>query len=796
MRLSTRLLLLILGCLVPILAVQIWSQLHMQDSRRELAADTALKQAVAVRAELLGFITDLRRFGAAAAQLADPSSAGCPDRIATMRMALPALRFLAVADESGRLLCASVPGDVSGQPGWLPDAIRAAENGPGLRVELPGTGERILSAVARLPVQPGDPPRLAVLGIDLAEIRRQAETALGQTEPSGTLTVFDGAGQVIARIPAPIPAPIAGSPDVPSSEPSPDRLSAAVKAALARPGTGTDVVTGPDGQVEIIAHANGTGGAGAISVVRSVNAPGAFANLDRTVLIDLLAVALAAALAMVVAWLAGRRFISKPTEDLMRAVRRWQDGDLGARAPVIEAGSEFSSLAQSFNAMAAGLQAREAERQQQAAYLEAQVVERTRALSDTNNRLQVEIASRERTEAALHQAHKLQAVGQLAGGIAHDFNNMLATILGNLELMERRITQGVQQWTAADTEKMSRLIERAMGAVQRGSQLTSRLLAFSRRQPLSARATDINALISELVTLAGSTLGRRVRVSAELAADPAEALVDPSQLEASILNLCLNARDAMPDGGQLTITTSNTVIAERYQPDDPPPGHYVQITVADTGAGMTQDVRRRAFDPFFTTKGPGGSGLGLSQVYGMARQSGGTVWLESAPGKGTAVTLLLPRAIVETGRNGESNGSLSARAERKPCTVLVVDDDTEVRQVTVEMLGVLGCKVIEAASGPDALSILSTLHEPPHLALLDYAMPGMTGLELARQMRDGGLAMPIGLVTGFAELAEADTRAGLLDGLLRKPFTLSELQGLLARLRAVATNRRVLQTSS
>ena len=793
MRLSTRLLLLILGCLVPILAVQIWSLLHMQDSRRELAADTALKQAVAVRAELLGFIADLRRFGAAAAQVADASSAGCPDRLATMRMALPALRFLAVADESGRLLCGGVPGGVPGQLGWFPDAIRAAENGPGPRVELPGTGERLLSAVARLPTQTGDPPRLAVLGIDLAALRRQAETAFAQTEPSGgTLAVLDGAGQVIAHI----PARTTGSSDLPPGGSSSDGLSEAVKAALARTGTGTEVVTGPDGQVEIIAHASGTGGAGAISVVRTVKAPGAFANLDRTVLIDLLAVALVAALAMVVAWLAGRRFISKPTEDLMRAVRRWQDGDLGARAPVIEAGSEFSSLAQSFNAMAAGLQAREAERQQQAAYLEAQVVERTRALSDTNNRLQVEIASRERTEAALHQAHKLQAVGQLAGGIAHDFNNMLATILGNLELMERRITQGVQHWTAADTEKMSRLIERAMGAVQRGSQLTSRLLAFSRRQPLSARATDINALISELVTLAGSTLGRRVRVSAELAADPAEALVDPSQLEASILNLCLNARDAMPDGGQLTITTSNTVVAERYQPDDPPPGHYVQITVADTGAGMTQDVRRRAFDPFFTTKGPGGSGLGLSQVYGMARQSGGTVWLESAPGKGTAVTLLLPRVIVETGRNGESNGSLSARAERKPCTVLVVDDDTEVRQVTVEMLGVLGCKVIEAASGPDALSILSTLHEPPHLALLDYAMPGMTGLELARQMRDGGLAMPIGLVTGFAELAEADTRAGLLDGLLRKPFTLSELQGLLARLRAVATDRRVLQTSS
>ncbi len=185
-------------------------------------------------------------------------------------------------------------------------------------------------------------------------------------------------------------------------------------------------------------------------------------------------------------------------------------------------------------------------------YLEAQVAERTRELSESNNRLQVEIAGREKTEAALHQAQKLQAVGQLAGGIAHDFNNMLATVLGNIELMERRLSQAAKNWTENDTERLQKLIERATGAVQRGGQLTSRLLAFSRRQRLAARPTDINALLQELITLATSTLGRRVQVVAELREDLWPAMVDPSQVEAGILNLCLNARDAMPDGGTLT----------------------------------------------------------------------------------------------------------------------------------------------------------------------------------------------------------------------------------------------------
>jgi signal transduction histidine kinase/ActR/RegA family two-component response regulator len=442
--------------------------------------------------------------------------------------------------------------------------------------------------------------------------------------------------------------------------------------------------------------------------------------------------------------------------------------------------------------MAAGLQAREMERRMQSSFLESQVAERTRELSESNNRLQVEIAGREKTEAALHQAQKLQAVGQLAGGIAHDFNNMLATVLGNLELMERRVSQAEERWEPADSERLLRLIERATGAVTRGGQLTSRLLAFSRRQRLEARSTDVNALLRELITLATSTLGRRVQVSAELSNELWPALVDPSQVEAAILNLCLNARDAMPEGGRLTISTSNVAVerdgGKAGHDADLAPGSYVQVCISDTGVGMTPEVKARAFDPFFTTKGPSaGSGLGLSQVYGMARQSGGAVAIDSAPGEGTRVTLFLPRAVVA---DAKEDRVTTAVEMPMPGTagdlVLVVDDDNAVRQVTVEMARDLGFEVAQAAGGEQALALIGKLSPSPKMILLDYAMPGMNGLQLARALRGRGVTAPIALVTGYAELSEADVSTGHLAGLLRKPFTIRELQMLMTQLRAAS----------
>jgi nitrogen-specific signal transduction histidine kinase/CheY-like chemotaxis protein len=398
------------------------------------------------------------------------------------------------------------------------------------------------------------------------------------------------------------------------------------------------------------------------------------------------------------------------------------------------------------------------------------------------------MAEREKTEAALSQAQKLQAVGQLAGGIAHDFNNMLATILGSLELMERRLQRATSAPDPKETERLLALIERATDAVQRGSQLTARLLAFSRKQILAVRPTDLNRLIGDLVTLAASTLGRRVRIRTDLAADLWPALADPTQVEAAILNLCLNARDAMPEGGQLTIATGHeTLTGTDADAEEVVPGDYVRIIVCDTGCGMTPDVLARAFEPFFTTKGPAGSGLGLSQVYGLARQSNGTVRIASTPGQGTQVTLLLPRGQAAAESADRPRDRAVAGTLTPKLLVLIVDDDAAVRQVTAEMLRNLGCEVMEATCADDALRQLEVGPGDIGLLLVDYVMPGMNGIDLAREVRRRGIKIPMVLETGYAELGDtAETTAALLEGILHKPFTIRELQAVLMNLRGPA----------
>ena len=257
---------------------------------------------------------------------------------------------------------------------------------------------------------------------------------------------------------------------------------------------------------------------------------------------------------------------------------------------------------------------------------------------DSNNRLQVEIAERELTEASLRQAQKLQAVGQLAGGMAHDFNNLLTAILGSLDLLRKRLP--------GTDLRQARLLDTATEAVERGSRLTSQLLAFSRKQPLFAVSMDVSDAIRGTVGLLTSTLDANTRLETRVAEDLWPAVLDPNQFEAALLNLALNARDAMPSGGRLVIAASNMAVTPASGWSDLADGDYVMVVVSDTGLGMSEDVVNRAFEPFFTTKAPGkGSGLGLSQVHGMVRQSGGTVLIQSRRGDGTKVTMMLPRSL-------------------------------------------------------------------------------------------------------------------------------------------------------
>ncbi len=471
-----------------------------------------------------------------------------------------------------------------------------------------------------------------------------------------------------------------------------------------------------------------------------------------------------AGLSLLAALLLARRYITRPAAALLTTARRWAEGDLAARATLGEdVGTEFDQLARAFNAMAERLGRQRAELERLNTLLEERVAERTRALSASNNRLQVEVAERELSEAQLRQAQKLQAVGELAGGLAHDFNNLLATVLGSLELLGRR---------SPGLDARSRdLIAAATAAVEHGGRLTARLIAFSRKQPLLPVACDLNAVLGGMETLIGSTLGPGVRTEWRLEPELWPVLVDPNQLEAAVLNLVLNARDAMGGSGVLVLATAARRVPAPPAPDarEPAvqPGEYGLVTVTDTGCGMAPEVLARVFEPFFTTKGPGsGSGLGLSQVHGLALQSGGGVAMESRVGEGTAVTLLLPRALLPAPQ------PTPPRPSRAVATLLLVDDEPDVRAVTAETLMDAGHRVLVAAGGAEALALFE--RETVDLLLADYAMPGMTGVQVIASARGRRPGLPVLLVTGYAELG------GALDGLspaqvLRKPFRAAEL---------------------
>jgi signal transduction histidine kinase/CheY-like chemotaxis protein len=790
MRLSARLLLLVLVCLLPVAGAQVYGQISLYQQRQALLGDLALRRAELANGDLAGLVEGAHQLARAVAQFPEIHTDGarCGQRLAILQEGLPAYRFLSVYDPSGRSLCASSP-EFAATSSSLASLPPDAEVSIGRFYSSPEVAGGYLPISVRTQDAGSVAPVIVVAGLDLQWLGRHLEELSFDQAPlldKSVLTVADSGGTILAGYPL--------TPQRVGRRVPPDLLPL-VKGAT----SGVARLPNPDGGRTLVAVVPASVPPVGLAAIESLALPDPASVVSEVTLGSAIPLGLSALLAVALVWAFGRRFIHHPIQDLLATARRWRDGELDARAAVAQQDPEFGSLAQSFNAAACTLQSRDLGHRQQVEQLESEIAKRSGELSDTNNRLQVAIAEREKTQAVLNQAQKLQAVGQIAGGIAHDINNMLATIMGSLELMERRMAQSETSGTPLDTDRLRTLIERANNAVQRGASLTSRLLAFSRRQRLSARPTDLNDLIDELMMLAASTLGSRVRVATELAADLWPAMVDPSQMEAAIINLCLNARDAMPDGGQLTVTTANMVLEAGEAPDGPPPGDFVCVSVADSGVGMTPDVLRRAFDPFFTTKGPGGAGLGLSQVDGMVRQSGGTVRVESMPGQGTRVALLLPRAASPAEAVPAPRSATEARRGLPTCLVLVVDDDNAVRAVTVEMLKDLGCDTVQAPGGAAALKLLGELREMPDLVLLDYAMPGMNGMQLARTLRERGVTAPVALVTGYAELSEADGAPSILDVVLRKPFTIRELDATLARLRRRAradTNVVRLRTST
>ncbi|MBK3403650.1 response regulator [Methylorubrum populi] len=402
--------------------------------------------------------------------------------------------------------------------------------------------------------------------------------------------------------------------------------------------------------------------------------------------------------------------------------------------------------------------------------LETRVAERTRELAEANVALRRQIVERERVEEALRQAQRLEAVGQLTSGVAHDFNNLLTVIAGNIEFLARAVSD----------DRSRHRLEMMRGAAERGARLTAQLLAFSRRQRLDPVPVRLNETAASMRDLLQSSIGGAVRIEMTLQPDLWPALVDATQIELIILNLAINARDAMAVGGCLTIETANVRLgAAPSRPEEPPPGEYAMVAVSDTGSGIPPEVLHRVFEPFFTTKEVGkGSGLGLAQVYGFAKQSGGGVRIETEAGEGTTVRVYLPRVAadegVEAAEPGEIDCATSRNAGDKPA-LLVVDDDSAVREITVTKLSEAGYVIREAGSG---LAAIHVLEQDPcfDLVVVDFAMPGMNGVDVAAEIRKSWPAIPVIFVTGYADQT-ALTRGGIgEDRIVQKPFLDGELE--------------------
>ncbi|HEY7580303.1 MAG TPA: histidine kinase dimerization/phospho-acceptor domain-containing protein, partial [Acetobacteraceae bacterium] len=521
-RFSTRLLLVVLTCLLPVIVLVAWSEYNHWVERRAQFGDLALQQAQMLNGDIGSIMDGGRTLLSAVAQLDDVQDAtsSCGEKLNAMMHGLPMFAFVVRIDETGAIRCSSAPSPQltdSAQPGWVNEALGVGEFTIGQFASMPGVGGFLPLVLPLASGTAGGGALVAGLGLKgLADHLEQLRETGSSFLAGSVLTVADRDGIVLAR--SPQHANFAG-------KPFPPQAMALVNLAEA----GVQRLKSIDGTYRVVGFVPVARTPRGLFVAVGFSEPAMMAEINRTALHGAALIAVVAIIAFVLTLFVARRFIGRPTRELVATARRWREGNLSARVHSEDQLSEFGQIAAAFNDMAATLARREEELREHADALEARVAERTQELLVTNNRLQVEVAERQNTEAALVQSQKLQAVGQLTGGIAHDFNNLLATIQGNLDLLERTVPP--------EQERQHRWIERAAGAVQRGSQLSGRLLAFSRRQRLAVEATDVNKLISDLVPLLRtSTQGRRIRIETRLGDDLWPGMIEPSQVEAAVLN--------------------------------------------------------------------------------------------------------------------------------------------------------------------------------------------------------------------------------------------------------------------
>ena len=760
------LLLIVLIAAGPAFAVLLNLQSELRQTRIAQASALAQQRAELIGTSVSGVIQSARETMAAlsVAQRVRELNPNCSGLLTDVRRSASAYALLTVVRRDGSPVCSSAaaPLPPAVQLGLVRPFLSATGFVTGLYTSLPEFQSPLLSLALPFTADDGT-PALLVAGMDL--LRFNTLLALLHQQSDGRLVIADREGTVLARAPEQPTAPGDKLGEI-------RRVFDAIKGQGGQ--SGVELFDIPGGSQRVVGYVPPGNDVTKLFVAAGFDVADLVTGIDAATNRGYMLILLGASISVLVALFLGDRYLRAPVAVLLETARHLGRGDLAARASMPRgATSEFIGLGDAFNEMAATLEQQRAELRALNNALELRVAERTRALLDSNNRLQVEIAERELTEASLRQAQKLQAVGQLAGGMAHEFNNLLTAILGSLELLRKRIGTDSRQ---------TRLLDTATSAVERGSRLTSQLLAFSRKQPQFAVSTDVAESIRGMANLLSTTLGPKARLQTRIDDQLWPAMLDPNQFEAALLNLALNARDAMPSGGRLVITAGNVTLTPASAWTELPPGDYVDVTVSDTGAGMSADVHSRAFEPFFTTKPPGlGAGLGLSQVHGMVRQSGGSVTIRSRPGDGTRIAMMFPRSL--SGALLKDAGfDANVPALGRERAVLLVDDDVQVREVTEAVLIDAGYTVLTAPDGQGGLDVMAAEGRRVGLVISDYAMPGMTGREMLQAVKEGWPKTAILLATGYADFLDLTGKDLPIDQIVRKPFRSNDL---LARIHMV-----------
>ncbi len=757
MTLTGRLVILIALTLLPAFAIEAYSEYATWRTRQADVRQEARRQALQAAADLDRIAEGVRNVLEAVAAVPAVRSFQtdeCAPYLEQVHQRFQHLASLLAIGLDGRLRCQSQASTADLRFDERPSFQAAAGGQPfvvGTYLRGRVTGRAILPFAVPVRDTTGQVVGVVGAGLDLGWLAaRMHERPM---PAGGVLTVADRDGVIVART-----QPDAGAIGSRLAAPFLDRLHASAP--------GLFEMRSPAGERWIYADVPAEAPPLGLYVSVGISDRVAFAAVNRSAVRSVALLAAGVLLALLAAWQAGRYFIRRPFRLLLAAVQAGSRGDYAARVVAPAGAGEFAVLGRAYNDMVRLVAERAAERDR----VLDELRQRDDRLGELNrtleHRVETAVAAHAQAEAALHQAQKMEAVGQLTGGVAHDFNNLLTGIIGNLELLERRTPP-----------EGRRYLEGALRAADRGARLTGQLLAFARRQQLDIRVVDLNAVVMAMDDLLRRTLGGLVRI--ELALDPAlwPALADPTQVELVLLNLAINARDAMPDGGVLTVATANRTLSHRPGDHGPASGDYAALTVRDTGTGMTPEVRARAFEPFFTTKEVGrGSGLGLPQVLGVVTQLGGGLDLESAPGTGTAITVYLARAPTPAASVGEPPPAALA-PDIAGTRVLLVDDDPDVRNTTLAMLQELGCQVTTADSGVAALHLLDSRTASRltlDIALIDFAMPGMSGADTAAWIAERWPQLPVLIMTGYADdgLPGVDPRR---RPMLRKPFRAADL---------------------